>query len=70
MREETSESPFFSVRLDGASELDFKAVVQEFETRLIHWAMQAAGGEQKRAAQKLGMPRTTLQSKLDKMQGS
>ena len=70
LREETSESPFFSVRLDGASELDFKAVVQEFETRLIHWAMQAAGGEQKRAAQKLGMPRTTLQSKLDKMQGS
>ncbi|MCH7804908.1 MAG: hypothetical protein IH937_12600 [Acidobacteria bacterium] len=46
--------------------VSLKDLVQQFEDEIIKWAMTEAGGEQQRAAQLLGLPRTTLQSKLTK----
>ena len=54
----------FSLRLDGRDSLPFTAVVGAFEGQLIRWAMTRAGGNQAEAARILGLPRTTLQSKL------
>ena len=40
--------------------------LQAHERRLLDWAMEAAGGNQTRAAKFLGLSRTTLRSKLDR----
>jgi len=57
----------FALDLDEASEVDFRDIVREFEMEVIDWAMKAAGGEQQRAAKLLGLPRSTLQSKLQRL---
>ncbi|RMH41192.1 MAG: sigma-54-dependent Fis family transcriptional regulator [Deltaproteobacteria bacterium] len=54
----------FALHLDGVDRLDMPAVVRAFEHALIDWALDRAGGSQARAAELLGLPRTTLQSKL------
>ena len=43
--------------------------MRAFEDQLIRWAMHRAGGQQNRAAELLGLPRTTLQSKLNRGNG-
>ena len=59
----------FSLHLDGAEELPMPKLVQDFEDALLDWAMAKAGGQQGRAAELLGIARTTLQSKLTKRRG-
>ncbi|MBI4702739.1 MAG: sigma-54-dependent Fis family transcriptional regulator [Deltaproteobacteria bacterium] len=54
----------FSVHLEGREGVPFNEAVSRFEQRLIRWAMGRSGGQQKQAAALLGLPRTTLQSKL------
>jgi DNA-binding NtrC family response regulator len=44
--------------------LSLNDAVRAFEDQLIRWAMRQAQGQQSKAADILGLPRTTLQSKL------
>ena len=66
LREEKAGPTLFGLNLAGVDSVPLKDLVQQFEDEVIKWAMQEAGGEQQRAAQLLGLPRTTLQSKLAK----
>ena len=61
-------SPLVSIHnhLAGIETVSFKELVQQAEDEVNSWALKEAGGEQQRAAQLLGLPRTTLQSKLTK----
>lgn len=56
----------FSLHLAGREALPLAETVKAFEDALIHWAMQKAAGQQSKAAEILGVARTTLQSKLAK----
>jgi DNA-binding NtrC family response regulator len=54
----------FSLHLGACHDVPFQDVVHHFEDALIDWAMDQAAGQQGKAADLLGLPRTTLQSKL------
>jgi DNA-binding NtrC family response regulator len=62
--------PLFTVQLEGHDKLPFQHVVRRFENLLLDWAMTRAAGQQSLAAELLGLPRTTLQSKLLKRHGA
>jgi DNA-binding NtrC family response regulator len=57
-------SPLFSLHLHGRDAVDMPAAVCHFEDALLDWAIAKATGNQKQAAQLLGLPRSTFQSKL------
>ncbi len=59
----TDEGPFV-LRLPPGVPVRMPDLVRRFEADLIAWAMASAGGQQTHAAELLGVPRTTLQSKL------
>jgi DNA-binding NtrC family response regulator len=50
--------------LTSKSSIDLKNEVRTFETRLISWALERTGGNQRRAAQILGVKHSTLNAKL------
>jgi DNA-binding NtrC family response regulator len=54
----------FSLELEAQIKVSLPELVKDFENALIQWAMQRAHGQQSVAAEILGVPRTTLQSKL------
>lgn len=54
----------FLLNLDTANGITLKEITEEFEKEVIHWALLKAQGHQQKAARILGIPRTTLQSKL------
>lgn len=54
----------YSLHLRPNSPVQMADLVRRFEADLLAWAMSASGGHQMRAAELLGIPRTTLQSKL------
>jgi len=54
----------FHLRLDSSTQVSFTDLVKQFEAELVGWAMERSGGNQTRAARLLGLPRTTLQSRL------
>lgn len=54
----------FTLQLDQAQQVSLPEITNEFETKLMDWAMSRANGRQTKAAELLGIPRTTLQSKL------
>jgi len=54
----------FALNLGGRGRVAFNEAVRSFEDQLIRWAMRQAQGQQSKAAELLGLPRTTLQSKL------
>ncbi len=56
-----------SLDLDGRERVDMPKVIADTERDMIQWAMAKASGNQIRAAELLGVPRTTLQSKLAKL---
>jgi DNA-binding NtrC family response regulator len=55
-----------AVSLAGKTNIDLAAVLTETEARIIRWAMTQAEGNIAKAAEKLGIPRTTLQYKMSK----
>ncbi|MCZ7647999.1 MAG: sigma-54 dependent transcriptional regulator [Planctomycetota bacterium] len=55
----------YALKLADRETLDLRAAQQDFEQDLIQWALDKAGGNQVKAAQILGVPRSTLQSKLN-----
>ncbi|MFO1078070.1 MAG: sigma-54 dependent transcriptional regulator [Planctomycetota bacterium] len=54
----------FSLHLDGSDVVPLNNLLERFQDAVIRWALERAGGQQKRAAELLGIPRTTLQSRL------
>lgn len=49
-----------SINLVNQSEVDLRAVQADVEKQMITWALQKAQGDQGRAAELLGLPRTSL----------
>lgn len=56
----------FTLHLEHHKRLSLPALLSDVEDEAIRWAMVQAQGQQARAAEILGVPRTTLQSKLRK----
>ncbi len=67
LRPEHDSERLFTLLLDGCERLDLRKLLRQVEQRAIDWAMEAAGGNQVRAAELLGIPRTTLQSRLERL---
>ncbi len=61
---EVSPEGVFTLHLEGRDRIDLPAELRAFERALIDWAMLRNDGNQSRAARALGIPRSTLQSKL------
>ncbi|MCP4377347.1 MAG: sigma-54-dependent Fis family transcriptional regulator [bacterium] len=59
-------SGIVAVSLADKTNIDLAAVLTETEARIIRWAMTQAEGNIAKAAEKLGIPRTTLQYKMSK----
>ncbi len=56
-----------TLALDGVEQLDLAALVRSVEDTAIRWALERAGGRQAQAAELLGLPRTSFQSKLQRV---
>ena len=54
----------YTLNLDFQERINFNALAERFERDLIYWALRQSNGNQGKAAELLGIPRTTLQSKL------
>lgn len=54
----------YTLHLDRGGPVHLAEIVHQIEDDLVGWAMRTADGQQTRAAELLGIPRTTLQSKL------
>jgi len=52
---------------DVSAGMDFRSVVDRFQTDLIREALEATGGNKKEAAELLGLNRTTLTEKIKKL---
>ncbi len=57
------------LHLAGQERLDLPQILRGVEERLVQWALVQAGGNQGKAAELLGIPRTTLRHRLER-QGS
>jgi DNA-binding NtrC family response regulator len=55
-----------SLKMSGVNRVDMGSVLEDLESRLVHWAMEKAEGNLARAAEMLGIPRSTLQYKISK----
>ena len=67
---ETGDVPCFSLNLEGVSRIQFRDLVGRFEAELLRWALGNNGGSQFKAAAALGLPRTTFQNKLKRLDPS
>lgn len=56
----------FTLHLESGAKVRLGELVKQFEDEVIAWALRAADGQQTHAAEILGVPRTTLQSKLNR----
>ena len=62
----SARKPLVSLSLQEIEKIDMNATLAEVEERLILWAMTQAKGNLAKAAEALGIPRSTLQYKLQK----
>lgn len=60
-------SPLFTVNTNGREEIALDRVLGDFEKRLLTWALERADGNQGKAAQMLGIPRSTFQYRWSKV---
>lgn len=60
----------WTLHLSPGTPVRLGELVKDFEDQIIGWAMAEADGQQTRAAELLGVPRTTLQSKLIRTDGA
>ncbi len=58
-----------SLVLRGLEKVEMASVVSEVERRLVDWALTRARGNLAKAAEMLGVPRSTLQYKVTKLAG-
>jgi len=56
-----------SLRLEHESKVDLPGVIEDVEARIIRWALQRCDGNLARAAEMLGVARSTLQYKAGKL---
>ena len=59
-----------SLDLSGIERVDIGSVLDDLEARLIHWALANAEGNLAKAAEMLGLPRSTLQYKINRRTSS
>jgi DNA-binding NtrC family response regulator len=59
------ERPIVELHLSDRASASYDAVMASCEQQLLDWALQRATGNQARAAEILGMARTTFRSRLD-----
>jgi DNA-binding NtrC family response regulator len=59
-----------SVSLEGMDSIDMASILAETEARLVRWAMERASGNLAKACEMLGIPRSTLQYRLSKLDPS
>jgi two-component system response regulator AtoC len=59
----------YALHLPSAGRIDLPQLLQEIEAKVIDWALTLSKGQQAGAAELLGLPRTTLQAKLQKLRG-
>ncbi|MEK6558765.1 MAG: sigma-54 dependent transcriptional regulator [Planctomycetota bacterium] len=57
-----------SMDLSNKQEINLQDTLTEVETKLIQWAHQKTNGNQVKMAEVLGIPRTTLRNRLNKLQ--
>jgi DNA-binding NtrC family response regulator len=63
-------SPSGTIPRDPAAFDSFEAYIERCEREIIGWAMQSSGNNISAAARRLNLPRSTLQSKLEKMKNA
>jgi DNA-binding NtrC family response regulator len=56
-----------SMPLTGITKLDMASTLADVEQRLINWALARTQGNLAKAAEMLGVPRSTLQYKVGKL---
>ena len=59
--------PHFHLNMEGVSRIQFRDLVNRFEAELMRWALVRCGGSQFKAAKALGLPRTTFQNKIKRL---
>jgi DNA-binding NtrC family response regulator len=59
-----------SLKMAGIERVDISSVLEDVETRLIEWALERADGNLAKAAEMLGIPRSTLQYKVGRRSSS
>jgi len=59
-----------SLKMAGIERVDIASVLEDLETRLIEWALERAEGNLAKAAELLGVPRSTLQYKVNRRPAS
>jgi len=57
----------YRLMIEGKDSIGMPAVLQEIENDIIEWALKKADGNQQKAADILGMPRTTLRQKMTRL---
>ena len=67
LRRNSGRDSTVTLSLDGRERVDMPKVIGDAERELVLWAMDKAAGNQNRAAELLSVPRTTLQSKLARL---
>jgi DNA-binding NtrC family response regulator len=60
----------FSLKMSGIERVDIGSVLDDLETRLIDWALERSEGNLAKAAELLGVPRSTLQYKVNRRPAS
>ncbi len=55
-----------SLKMSGINRVDMASVMEDVEARLIHWALDKSEGNLAKAAEMLGLPRSTLQYKINR----
>ena len=55
------------INLQNLSEVDLQKILDDVQAKLIHWAVAKCGGNLAKAARRLGLPRSSLQYKLGKL---
>jgi DNA-binding NtrC family response regulator len=69
IQDEAREVSMVQMKLDGLEKIDFCAVTEQVERQILQWALTRAEGNQGKAAELLGIPRTTFREKLMRLTG-
>jgi DNA-binding NtrC family response regulator len=60
-------NPVFHLTLDGLEQVDMNALIQDVEQQILNWALAKTDGNLAQTSQLLGIPRSTLQYKVQKL---
>ncbi|MHC4591878.1 MAG: sigma 54-interacting transcriptional regulator, partial [Planctomycetota bacterium] len=63
----TDAGSLFSLNLDSADAIDMTSLLSDAEARIVCWALERSRGNLAKAAELLGVPRSTLQYKVSKL---